>query len=53
MKTIEDINLLWNKYVEKENITLKDTQKKNIEDVLCPDYDPVERIMVQVAIEKI
>jgi hypothetical protein len=39
--------------VEKEGISLKANQKKNIENLLCPDYDPVERVMVQIAIDKI
>jgi hypothetical protein len=53
LQTIDDLYLLWKKFIEKENISLKDNQKKNIEHLLCPVYDPVERVMVQVAIDKI
>lgn len=53
LQTIDDLYIFRKKFVEKENITLKDEQKKNIEQVLCPAYDPVERVMVEVAITKL
>ena len=53
LQTLDDLYLFRKKFAEKENISLKDNQKKNIENLLCPAYDPVERVMVQIAIDKI
>lgn len=53
LQTVDHIYLFWKKFAEKENISLKINQKKNIEDLLCPTYDPVERVMVQIAVDKI
>lgn len=44
---------MWKKFVEKENITIKENQAKNIETLLCPEYDPVERSIVDIALTKI
>lgn len=53
LKTVDDLYIVWKKFVENEHIDLWNEQKKNIENVLCPDYDPVERVMVEIAITKI
>lgn len=53
LRTIDDIYALWKAFIEKEGIVLKDNQKKNIEILLCPQYNPTERIVVEVAIGKL
>jgi hypothetical protein len=44
---------LWKKFVEKENIVLKDFQKENVEKILNPDFNPIERCMINVALKKL
>ncbi len=53
LNTVDKLYELWLNFTVKENILLKQNQKKDIENLLCPDYAPVERVMVQVAITKI
>lgn len=53
LQTVDDLYLFWKSFAENEGIEIKPNQHKNIEDILCPEYNPVERIMVEVAITKL
>ena len=53
IKILDDLPLLWKKFLEKENITLWETAGKQAERILTPNYNPTERVMITVAITKI
>lgn len=53
LRTIDDLYLVWRKFAESENLGLKELQKENIEKILSPNFNPVERCMVNVALKKI
>ena len=53
LQTVDDLYTFWKSFAENEGIEAQPNRNKNIEDILCPDYNPVERIMVEVAINKL
>jgi len=53
LKNIDNLYLVWKKFLEKEGITLGKTAAEHAERILTPNYNPTERIMVTVAITKI
>jgi hypothetical protein len=53
LRKVEDLNNLWQKFADKEYNNLTDLQKESITNILTPNYSPVARIMVKVAINKL
>lgn len=53
IRIIDDLPLLWKKFLEKEGIELWKTSDEHAERILTPEYNPTERVMVTVAITKI
>jgi len=53
LDTIDDLYEVWKKFAEKEDIELKENQIVNVEKILCPDYNPTERIMIEILVGKI
>jgi hypothetical protein len=60
IRSVDDLWSLWKKFaqtknvlVDGQNIRLSDYHTENIANLLCPDYNPTERIVVQIAVEKI
>jgi len=53
IKTIDDLYISWKKFVEKENLIIKELQNENIEKILNPEFSPTERCMVNVALKKL
>lgn len=53
IQTIDDLPLLWKKFIEKEGITIWKTSAEHAERILTPNYNPTERVMVTVAVTKI
>jgi len=53
IKTLDDLPELWKNFIEKEGITLGKKSTEDIENILIPEYNPTERIMVTVALTKI
>jgi hypothetical protein len=53
LQTVDHLYSFWKSFAEKEHIVIKPNQHINIETILCPEYNPAERIMVQVAITKL
>ena len=60
IRSVDDLWKRWKRFAETKNVTvdwqiirLKDFHNENISTILCPDYNPTERIVVQIAIEKI
>lgn len=52
-KNIDDISPFWKAFIEKEAITISDSSAETIENILNPNYNPTERIMVSVLLSKI
>jgi len=52
-KTVDDLYPIWNKFLEKEGVSLTDTVANHAAKILIPDYNPTERIMVEIALNKI
>lgn len=53
IRILDDLLLVWNKFLEKEGVKLGETSGKDIERILMPDYNPTERMMITVAVAKI
>ncbi|MEI6774446.1 MAG: hypothetical protein WCL18_06780 [bacterium] len=53
IRTLDDLPLLWKKFLEKEGIKLGETSAQHAERILTPNYNPTERVMVTVALTKI
>ena len=53
IKTIDDLPVLWKKFLEKEGIKLGETSAEHAERILTPPYNPTERVMVTVALTKL
>lgn len=53
IKNVDSLYSLWKDFLKKEHITLEDTSATEIEQILSPEYNPTERIMVTVALTKI
>ena len=53
IKNSDNLAALWKKFLEKEHISLGKTAAEQAEHILSPNYNPTERIMVTVAINKI
>ncbi len=53
LKTIDDLYIVRKKFIEKEKITIGETSANHAERILNPDYNPIERMMITVAITKI
>lgn len=60
LKTIDDLWIQWKQFSESEtvpvggeNIKLKDHHKESFQTILNPNYNPTERVMIQVACQKI
>ena len=53
IKTIDNLYDVWKRFVEKKNLTLKELQSNNIEKILNPEFNPIERCMVNVALKKL
>lgn len=53
LKNIDDLYLVWKKFIEKEDISLGKTSAEHAERMLTPNYNPTERIMVTVALSKL
>lgn len=53
LKTVDNLYLVWKDFLKKEKINIEDIASETIEDILTPDYNPTERVMVAVAITKI
>lgn len=60
IRSVDDLWKRWKRFAETKHVTvdgqtlrLKDFHTDDISAILCPDYNPTERIVVQIAIEKI
>lgn len=60
IRSVDDMWKLWKRFaqtknilVDGQNVRLSDFHTDNISAILCPDYNPTERIVVQIATEKI
>jgi hypothetical protein len=53
LNTIDDVYTVRKKFLDKENIVLSDTAQDEIVTMLIPNYNPTERLMVEVALKKI
>lgn len=53
LNKIDDLPVVWKKFLEKEGIVLGATSASHAERILTPNYNPTERVMVTVAINKI
>ncbi|MEI6672769.1 MAG: hypothetical protein WCL02_05595 [bacterium] len=50
---MDDLPVLWKKFIEKEGIILGETSTEHVGNILTPNYNPTERVMVTVALTKI
>ncbi|MCX6823849.1 MAG: hypothetical protein NT085_01880 [candidate division SR1 bacterium] len=50
---LDDLPLVWKKFLEKEGIVLGETSAAQAERILTPNYNPTERVMITVALTKI
>ncbi len=53
LKIVDDLYIVWKKFLEKEGIKLWKTSAEHAERILTPNYNPTERVMVTVALTKI
>lgn len=60
IRSVDDLWKRWKRFAETKHVTvdgqtlrLKDFHTDDISNILCPDYNPTERIVVQIAVEKI
>lgn len=53
LKTIDDLYPMWNDFLKKEKISFSDQTESKIANILLPEYNPTERIIVEIALNKI
>ncbi len=60
IKTVDDLWKLWKQFaqtkmivVDGQNVRLADYHDASFSKILCPEYNPTERIVVQIAIQKL
>lgn len=53
LRTVDSLPILWNEFLQKNNISLSSTMLDMSERILTPDYNPTERVMITVAITKL
>lgn len=53
LRTVDGLLILWNEFLQKNNISLSSTMLDMSERILTPDYNPTERVMITVAITKL
>jgi len=53
IQRIDDLYLLRKKFLDKEGVDLSDVADQQISAFLVPDFNPTERVMVEVALKKI
>lgn len=53
LAVIDDVYVIRKKFLDKENIILSDTAQDEVVSLLIPNYNPTERLIVEVALTKI
>lgn len=53
IQRVDDLYLLRKKFLDKEGIELSETADQQISAFLVPDFNPTERVMVEIALKKI